>query len=181
AQRAALRRSGIGPRIAALPLAVDTPAVEELHAKDRDGRLVAVGRLTPSKRYDDAIRALAILRRSVPSATLTIAGEGRDRTRLEQLAAELGLEPAVAFPGRSSEVEKNALLTAADVLVGCSVREGWGLTVTEAARRGTPSVAYDIPGFRDSIADGATGLLTAAHPAALAASVARMLGDAGLY
>ena len=74
-----LRRLGHRGRIDVMPMAVDTPAVESLVAKTLTGRLVAVGRLTPSKRYDHAIRAVGILRRSHPQASLTIAGEGRDR------------------------------------------------------------------------------------------------------
>ena len=176
-----LRRLGLRGEIDVMPMAVDTPAVESLAPRALTGRLIAVGRLTPSKRYDDAIRALGILRETHPAATLTIAGEGRDRERLERLSGELGLAEAVRLPGAVSHGAKTALLTEADVLVGCSVREGWGLTVTEAARRGTPAVGYDIPGFRDSIDDGRTGLLTAAEPAALAAGVRSMLDDAGLH
>jgi glycosyltransferase involved in cell wall biosynthesis len=176
-----LRRIGLRGPIDVMPMAVDTPAVGALAAKSLEGRLVAVGRLTPSKRYDHAIRALAILHATRPSATLTIAGEGRDRARLERLTAELGVADAVRLPGSVSHDEKSALLTEADVLLGCSVREGWGLTVTEAARRGTPSVAYDIPGFRDSIDDGRTGLLTPEDPAALAAGVSRLLDDSPFY
>lgn len=176
-----LRRLGLRGTIDVMPMAVDTPAVESLAPTALEGRLVAVGRLTPSKRYDHAIRALEILRDNYPSATLTIAGEGRDRERLERLAADLGLVDAVRLLGSVSHEQKTDLLTTADVLVGCSVREGWGLTVTEAARRGTPSVGYDIPGFRDSIDDGRTGLLTAPEPAALAAGVRRLLDTSSLY
>jgi glycosyltransferase involved in cell wall biosynthesis len=176
-----LRRLGLRGKIDVVPMAVDTPAVDALRPKALGGSLLAVGRLTPSKRYDDAIRALRILRRSHPSATLTVAGEGRDRERLEALAGELGLAESVRLPGQVSQDAKTELLTDADVLIGCSVREGWGLTVTEAARRGTPAVAYDIPGFRDSIAHGRTGLLTAPGPAALATGIRRLLDDRALY
>ena len=55
------------------------------------------------------------------------------------------------------------------------------MTVTEAARRGTPAVAYDIHGFRDSIVGGSTGLLTPPTPEALAAGVSRLLCDADLH
>jgi glycosyltransferase involved in cell wall biosynthesis len=176
-----LRRLGLRGRIDVMPMAVDTPPVASLASKSLDGRLVAVGRLTPSKRYDHAIRALMILRGSHPSATLTIAGEGRDRGRLESLVAELGLGDAVRLPGSVSDDEKTALLTEADVLVGCSVREGWGLTVTEAARRGTPSVVYDIPGFRDAVVDGRTGVLTGPTPTALAHGVRGMINNVARY
>ena len=97
-----LRHLGLRGRIDVMPMAVNTPAVESLEPKALDGRLVAVGRLTPSKRFDDAIRALGILRDIHQAATLTIAGEGRDRGRLERLAVELGLGRAVRLPGSVS-------------------------------------------------------------------------------
>jgi glycosyltransferase involved in cell wall biosynthesis len=176
-----LRRLGLRGRIDVMPMAVDTPPVVSLAPKSLEGKLVAVGRLTPSKRYDHAIRALRILRDSHLAATLTIAGEGRDRKRLEGLVVELGLVDAVQLPGSVSDDEKTTLLTAADLLIGCSVREGWGLTVTEAARRGTPSVVYDIPGFRDAVVAGRTGVLTEPTPAALAQGVRGLIDDAAAY
>jgi glycosyltransferase involved in cell wall biosynthesis len=176
-----LRRFGHRAPITTLPLAVDVPPVEELEPKQLCGRLVAVGRLTPSKRFDHAIRAVATLRRTHPAATLTLVGDGRERGALAALARDLRVQEAVVFAGRVSELEKARLLTDADVLVGTSVREGWGLTVTEAARRGTPSVVYDIPGFRDSVVDGRTGVLTRPEPDALAAALKSLFCDAGRY
>ena len=87
----------------------------------------------------------------------------------------------VSFRGRVSEDEKVSLLQASDLLIACAVREGWGLTVTEAARRGTPAAAYDVPGLRDSILDGRTGVLTPPTPAALAAAAESLLRDPGRY
>ena len=176
-----LRRVGIGGTISIAPMVADVERVAVLDAKSRVGALVAVGRLTPSKRYNHAIAALARLRMRYPSATLTLIGDGRSRRALEHAADAAGVADAVHFAGRVSEAEKAAILAASDVLVGTSVREGWGLTVSEAAARGTPSVVYDIPGFRDSVIDGRTGLLVPAHPQALADGIARLLDDSELY
>jgi glycosyltransferase involved in cell wall biosynthesis len=179
--RTDLRRFGLRKRIDVVPVAVSTPALAELAPSEPAGRLVAVGRLVPSKRFDHAIRALVSLRQSHESARLTIVGEGRERTRLEYLAHQLGAGEAVYFTGRVTEEAKVELLEKADVLVACAVREGWGLTTTEAARLGTPSVAYDVPGLRDSIDDGTTGLLTDPSPDALAEGVRRLLDDRPYY
>lgn len=176
-----LRRLGLRGPIDVMPMAVNTDPVAELAPKSRLGRLLAIGRLAPSKRYGHAIEALADLRRTHPQASLTILGEGRERPRLEALATRLGLLEDVHLPGRVSEEEKTQLLTEADALVGTSAREGWGLTVTEAAVRGTPSVVYDIPGFRDSVAHDRTGLLTPPTPTALASSVRRLLDNVELF
>lgn len=176
-----LRRLGVRGEIAVAPMAADVSVVREPGQRKLEGALVAIGRLTPSKRYDHAIRALAELRRSHPRATLTLVGDGRDRRRLEDLAAELDLGESVIFAGRVPNEEKLRILDASDVLVGTSVREGWGLTITEAAARGIPSVVYDIPGFRDAVVPGRTGLLVDADPSALARGVAGILSDSDEY
>jgi glycosyltransferase involved in cell wall biosynthesis len=179
--KADLRALGVRSAIHVIPMAVSTPALDTLTPKEPTAQLVAVGRLVPSKRFDHAIRALAQVRRTLADATLTIVGEGPERTRLEALAVELGLDGAVELAGRVPEAEKAAILERSGLLLACSVREGWGLTPTEAARLGTPAVAYDIPGLRDSVIDGQTGLLSAPDPAALADAVTRLLGDHALY
>jgi glycosyltransferase involved in cell wall biosynthesis len=87
----------------------------------------------------------------------------------------------VTFAGRVSAEDKTRLLDRADLLVGTSVREGWGLTVTEAAARGVPSVVYAIPGFRDAVVDGRTGVLVEPRPAELAAGIRSLLDDHPRY
>jgi glycosyltransferase involved in cell wall biosynthesis len=176
-----LRRLGLRAPIDVVPIGVSTPALAELTPKEPRGALVALGRLVRSKRFDHAIRALSKLRETQPSARLTIIGEGRERASLEQLAERLQLTDAVRLTGRVSEDDKVHLLQEADVLVACAVREGWGLTTTEAARLGTPAVTYDVPGLRDSVIDGQTGLLTESTPEALAAGVDRILNNRAVY
>jgi glycosyltransferase involved in cell wall biosynthesis len=173
-----LRHLGLRHAITIAPMAVETERVHTLTPKSREGRLLAIGRLTPSKRYDHAIAALAQVRRTHPQATLTIVGEGRERDSLLELADRLEVGSALTLPGRVSEAEKSRLLDESDLLVGTSAREGWGLTVTEAAARGTAAVVYDIPGFRDAVVDGRSGLVVTPRPAALAAAVSGLLDDA---
>jgi glycosyltransferase involved in cell wall biosynthesis len=162
-------------------MAVSTPVLPELAPKSPTGELVTVGRLVPSKRFDHAIEALWHVRYAHTPARLTIIGEGRERGKLEQLAERFGLADAVQLTGRVGEDEKVELLQQADVVVACAVREGWGLTTTEAARLGTPAVTYDVPGLRDAVIHGQTGLLTAQSPEALASEIRRLLEDRPLY
>jgi glycosyltransferase involved in cell wall biosynthesis len=176
-----LRRMGVRGPIAIAPMAADVAVVEQLGERTREGSLVAIGRLTPSKRYDHAIHALADLLSDHPRATLTLVGDGRDRPSLGALARKLGVAHAVEFAGRVSESEKLRILDRSDVLIGTSVREGWGLTITEAAARGTPAVVYDVPGFRDAVVPGRTGLHVEPNPQALAAAIRGLLADAPRY
>jgi glycosyltransferase involved in cell wall biosynthesis len=164
-----------------VPMGVVEPPLAELSPKRPTGRLLIVGRLAPSKRVIHAVRALPVLQRFMPSATLTIVGDGRDRGRLERETADLGVAGAVTFTGAVSASSKTELMRQHDLLVACAAREGWGLTVTEAARQGTPAVAYDAPGLRDAIVDGRTGLLSAHAPEALALKAQELLRDEAVY
>jgi glycosyltransferase involved in cell wall biosynthesis len=173
-----LRALGLRGEISVVPMAVSTPVLEKLPPKTPVGKLISIGRLVPSKRMGHAIEATALL---PPEASLILIGDGPERTRLERLAKRLGVAERVELAGRVSDQRKVALIGEADLLVACSVREGWGLTITEAARLGTPAVCYDVPGLRDSIVAQRTGVLTAPVPAALAAGIEGVLKDPELY
>jgi glycosyltransferase involved in cell wall biosynthesis len=122
-------------------------------------RFLYVGRLKRYKGIGLAVRALALARRRRPDLSLDIAGSGDHLEDLRRLCAELGVSEAVTFHGFVSESEKIALLRGAWANVFPSPKEGWGITVVEAAACGTPSLASDSPGLRDSVRDGETGYL----------------------
>lgn len=137
-----------------------------------------VGRLKRYKGVDVAIRALALARAEVPDLVLHIAGEGDDRARLEDVAGRLGLSAWVKFHGRVGEAEKIRLFRTSLANVFPSPKEGWGITVMEAAACGTPSLASDSPGLRDSVRDGVTGYLVPhGDRAALARRMVELAAD----
>ncbi|MGW1544341.1 glycosyltransferase family 4 protein [Streptomyces sp. NPDC002309] len=124
---------------------------------------VAVGRLVEYKRVDLLLRLWERVR-PVTGGRLVIVGDGPERERLAALAG-----PGVEFTGHVSEAEKHRLLCAAWLLLHPSAVEGWGLVVTEAAVRGTPAVGFDVPGLRDSVVHGETGVLAAGESSFAAA------------
>jgi len=140
-----------------------------------------VGRLRRYKGVDIAIRALAVAREQRPDIELDIAGTGVDRARLEALAQQLRVKGAVRFRGFVSEAEKLHLLRSTWANVFPSPKEGWGITNIEAAASGTPSLASDSPGLRDSVRDGETGFLVPHGDVhAMAARMVELAGDPAL-
>ena len=138
--------------------------------------VVAVGRLVPVKRFDLLLRALARVKREQPALEAVIVGEGYERPALESLRAELGATDWVQLPGRVGEDALLSWYRRAWVVASSSQREGWGMTLTEAAACGTPSVATNIAGHADAVLDGESGLLVDDGDE-LARALARVLGD----
>jgi glycosyltransferase involved in cell wall biosynthesis len=145
-RRASRSTTGIRSRAAAAPLAA------------RGRRITYVGRLERYKNVDlrcGRSRNLAAL----SDAELAVVGQGADRGRLERLAVELGVAARVRFTGFLADAERDRLLASSRVCACASAKEGWGLTVIESNALGTPNVASDAPGLRDSVRHGETGFL----------------------
>jgi glycosyltransferase involved in cell wall biosynthesis len=139
--------------------------LEQFRPQDRDaararwqvsGRVVlSVGGLVERKGHHLVIEAM----RSLPDATLLIAGEGEERAALEaQIAAE-GLSGRVRLLGLVPHDELPSLYAAADALVLASSREGWANVLLEAMACGTPVVATDVWGTAEVVEAPEAGLL----------------------
>jgi glycosyltransferase involved in cell wall biosynthesis len=133
--------------------------------KESSPTFAFAGRLAWNKRPQDAIAAFAIVRRELPDARLWVMGTGPMEARLRRTATD-----GVGFLGRVSDAEKHDRLRRAHALLVTSVREGWGLVVTEAAAVGTPSFGYNVAGLCDSISVSG-GMLTDENPRALASTL----------
>jgi len=127
--------------------------------KNKYPRIIYLGRLEKSKRIDMLINAMSYILKEVPSVRLYIVGTGKNEEKLRELTKKLKLEKNVRFYGYVTERKKVRLLQDAWVLVSPSIREGWGLSILEANACGTPAIAFDVPGLRDSIRNEKTGLL----------------------
>jgi len=137
--------------------------------------VVAVGRLVPVKRFDLLIEYFVEVRKKVPTAEFMIVGEGYLRTELEELIAAHGAQEWIRLPGRISDEALLDLYQKAWLVSSSSLREGWGMSLTEAAACGTPSVAVDIAGHRDAVKHGQSGLLV--NEDSMAATIAEVLLD----
>jgi len=121
--------------------------------------VVAVGRLVPVKDFARLIRVMHEVRATVEDARLVIVGDGYERDDLEALIRDLDAEGWVRLAGRVSDDELISLYRQAWTVASTSIREGWGMTITEAAACGTPAVATRIAGHSDAIVEQHSGLL----------------------
>jgi glycosyltransferase involved in cell wall biosynthesis len=148
----ALREIGVGDdRIRQICNGVVQP--DPLTPRSPEPMFLALGRLTEYKRIDMLLKLWERVR-EVVGGTLVIAGDGPERSRLEAMA-----DKDVVFTGRVSEEDKHRLLCSAWTLLHPALIEGWGIVIAEAAIRGTPALGFDVPGLRDSVVNGQTGVL----------------------
>ncbi len=132
---------------------------EVIGPRDPDPTITVVSRLVPHKRIDLFLSQVVTVAMRVPGLRVNIVGDGTERARLQQLAADLGLQSVVTFHGYQSDAVRDGLLSRAWITASTSVAEGWGCSVIEAAAWGVPCVALHAPGIRDSVLHEVTGWL----------------------
>lgn len=129
--------------------------------KEKIPTLIFLGALSRDKGIETAIKVFSILNKNKILQYWVVGGSSPQYLKYLKLQAqELGLGKRIRFLGFVSEKKKFELLKKAHILVNPSIREGWGLVVIEAAAMGTPAVAFNSSGLKDSIIDQETGLLS---------------------
>lgn len=136
---------------------------------------VYAGRLAADKRVERLVAEFGLAREAVGDAVLGIVGGGPVAARIAELAAPMG--GAVRLTGELAPHEVAVWYAAADVFVSASPNEVGPLALIEAGLCGTAAVAYDVPGFRDRIVDGESGVLASSAPGELGRALAVMLAD----
>jgi glycosyltransferase involved in cell wall biosynthesis len=158
---------------------VDAPTVRrqvEAHrsATAEGPRVLSLSRLAPEKQLPELLHAFAEFHRGVPSARLTVAGEGPERTAAEAMVKALGLEDAVSFPGFLDPMEA---MGRADVLVQLSAWENCSYTLLDAVAAGLGVVATPVGGNPEILPQDC--LPRAGEAQAVAAAIARQADDGG--
>ncbi|WNI14902.1 glycosyltransferase [Actinacidiphila sp. ITFR-21] len=177
ADAAVYRRRMPGVRVTAVPNCA--PAAGAVLSDCTAPVVVAAGRLTEAKRYDDLIRAFAVVSAARPDWTLRLYGGGELEAALAALIAELGVGGHVTLMGPVAPLEPE--LARASVLAVTSTTESFGMTIVEGMRAGLPVVATDCPlGPREIVRHGVTGFLVPPRdPAAVAAALLTLIEDDG--
>jgi glycosyltransferase involved in cell wall biosynthesis len=156
-------------RVTVVPPGID-PRFSPGGTLDPDPFVVAVGRLVPVKRFAWFVEAMLALKVRQPRLRAMIVGEGYERPELEARIADAGAGEWFSLPGRVNDAELVQLYRRAWLVGSTSVREGWGMTITEAAACGTPAVATRIAGHEDAVIEGESGLLATSVPELVEAS-----------
>ncbi len=147
-----VRKLGIGAtRVRIVPNVVIARPINV--PKRPEPQFMVLGRLMPHKRVDLVLRAWERVRPH-SGGTLLIAGDGPDRAKLERSAGA-----SVSFLGFVDEDRKARLLAESWILVHGAMHEGWGIAITEAGVQRTPAIGFDVPGVRDSVVNGRSGVL----------------------
>ena len=143
-----------------IPNAIDEKKYSLKVGEKKEPPVIAYfGRLKKYKSVDHLLKAFAVVSEKIPAAELHIIGDGDFRSYLEELAEKLNIKKQTIFFGYIPEVEKNKLLSEAYCVVNTSIKEGWGITNIEANACGTPVISANVPGLKDSVSPGLSGLL----------------------
>ncbi|WP_255454121.1 glycosyltransferase family 4 protein [Thermococcus sp. 2319x1] len=143
--------------------------LDKVPRKEDEFTAIFVGRLTPTKKPEDAIMAFKMF----DKGKLWVVGRGE---LMEKLKNQYNYDN-IEFKGFVPEKEKIELMKRAHVLLVPGIREGWGRVVIEANALGTPVIGYNVPGLRDSIKHNYNGLLCESNPKAMSEALEELYED----
>ncbi len=163
--------------------------VEEISSsiqKESIPTILFLGRISEDKGIKDALKALVLIGREVRDIRFWFVGSEEKNGSFGKLVNSVigssqNLKDKIVFFGFVSEKKKFELLKRAWILIHPSKKEGWGLTVIEAASQGTPTVAYKVEGLMDSVINEKTGILTNLDPLSLSKEVIKLINNKSLY
>jgi glycosyltransferase involved in cell wall biosynthesis len=151
-------------RIMTIPVGINVQPVNSIHDVDKypQPTLLSLGAIRAMKRTLDQIRAFEIAKERIPELRLMVAGTAMGsygKKVLRRIAASVYAKDIECL-GSVDNATKAELMRKSHLILVTSVKEGWGLTVTEANSQGTPAAVYNVDGLRDSVKDEETGLIS---------------------
>ena len=146
--------------------------------------MLSLGAMRAMKRTTDQVKAFEIAKKNLPDLQLKIACDSNDPygRRVLRYIKQSPFKNDIQYLGRVGASERVELMQKSHFIAVTSVKEGWGLIVSEAASQGTPAVVYDVDGLRDSVQHGKTGLIAASNtPYGLSCAIEELLVDSSRY
>ena len=164
-------------KVRVIPSGIEENFKEKKNYKIKENpRILSVGRLVEIKGYVYLIKASPFVLRHFPNAKFIICGDGHLRTKLIELAKELGVYKNFEFRGFCRNVSE--ILYESDIFVMPSLNEGMCRAVAEAMLTGLPVVASKVCGLKSIVKDGETGILfPPKDEKALAEAIIKLLSD----
>ena len=138
-----------------VPIGLTIEPLSEMPQKESNPTIIFLGRLKKYKLPNHALEAFTIIKEHILGAKLWVIGGGPMLNDLRRMYNNQD----ITFYGHTTEEQKYDLLRRAHLVLVPSIREGWGLVVTEANAMGTPAIAYNVHGLKNSVIDKETGIL----------------------
>jgi len=148
--------------------------------KEKRPTLIYVGRIYRAKRVEEILKAVKLVIKKFPEMQFWIIGKGKNeyKKNLKKIARKLGIERYIKFYGFVSEKKKFELMSKAWIICATSVKEGWGLSIVEAASVGTPAVVYNVGGLKEVVLNNKTGIICRDNsPENLAQNILKLVSD----
>jgi len=141
---------------------VNTKVIESPTQKFENFTLLFLNRMVKMKGPERAIEIFSHIKKIIPNSKLIMIGRGEESyiSSLKKKIQDLQIDEDVKIIGFVTEEEKLLNLQKSNLLINTSYKEGWGLVNIEANTQGTPAVAFDVEGCRDSILNGVNGYIS---------------------
>lgn len=152
-----------GDKIEIINIGIDIVQGKEVNGgsyNDNGGRekvIANAARFTKDKGLEYFIRTIPGVIKEIPDVKFVLAGAGEEEASLKQLAADLGVQSMVSFPGWTNDMVK--FMRGIDIFAMTSIREGCPMTLMEALSFAKPAVAFDVPGPKEIICSDEDGIL----------------------
>ena len=146
--------------------------------------ILSLGSMRKMKRTIDIIKSFELSKKNNNNLKLIVAGDSNSSygKKVLNIISTSKFKKDITYYGRVSLHKKIELMQKSHIILVTSVKEGWGLIVTEANSQGTPAIVYNIDGLRDSVMDGQTGLICKKNtPNELASNIIQLLSNVLIY
>jgi glycosyltransferase involved in cell wall biosynthesis len=145
--------------------------------------VLSVGAIRSMKNTLDQVKAFEYAKSAIPELQMKIIGNasGKYGENVLRYIKSSPYKQDIKYLGKVSDEQKTEVMQKSHVFLCTSIKEGWGLVVSENASQGTPTVAYNVDGLRDSIINGKTGILTKKTPSELANGIKELMNNDHKY
>lgn len=146
--------------------------------------LFSCGSIRPMKRTDQQIKAFSLAKKYIPNLKFILAGNS-DNNYAKKVMKMIKLSPFrkdIKYVGKIDSKTKQELMQKCHLLLVTSLKEGWGLVITEANSQGTPAIVYNVDGLRDSVRKNISGIICSKNsPENLADNIFLLYKNKDLY